>query len=163
MAQYGTVGGVFMRFPQIGSATVVTSNLVERYLVGVDARLESRISHFYSDYFPINVASAPVLREIAETWTIALLLKRFFTQEKENASEWVKSWFDEVDEMLEPLVTGSAILLPLAITDVGLAGFWSSTAGYVPTFDVGPINETYVDPNRLGDIRDARPRYTGDS
>lgn len=151
---YGTVGGVYLRFPQIGSVSIVTSALVERYLVGCEARLESRISHFYSTYFPISVSSAPILTEIAETWTVALLLKRFFTQEKENASEWVKSWFEEVDEMLEPLITGSATLLPLVPSTT--LGPWSSTMNYVPTFDVGPMEEQVVDPTRLQDIADAR-------
>ena len=155
--RYGTVGGCFMRFPAIGSVSVVTSNLVEKYLVGVDARIESRISHLYSDYFPISVASCPVLVEIGETWTIALLLKRFFTQEKENASEWVKSWFDEVDAMLKPLETGSAQLLPGTLDTGGASGLIiSNVTGYTPTFDVGPMEEQEVDPDRVEAIRNAR-------
>jgi hypothetical protein len=151
--RYGTVGGCFLRFPQIGSVSVVTSNLVERYLIGAEDRLESRISHFYSGYFPISVSSAPILREIAETWTIALLLKRFFTQEKENASEWVKSWFEEVDEMLDPLITGSATLMPVA-PQSGLLAPWSSTMNYVPTFSILDMTEHRTDPNRISDERD---------
>jgi len=158
VANYGTIGGTYQLFPAIGSVSVVTSNLVEAYLVRVDGRIDGRLAALYGDYLPMSVTSAPVLREIAETWTIALLLRRFFTQEKENASEWVKSWFDDVEAMLKPFETGSSQLLP-GILDVGGASglVLSSVAGYVPTFDVGPMEEQVVDPNRINDIRNRRP------
>jgi hypothetical protein len=154
VANYGTVGGTYQLFPAIGSVSVVTSNLVEAYLVRVDGRIDARLAANYGDYLPMSVASAPVLREIAETWTIALLLRRFFTQEKENASEWVKSWFEDVDAMLKPFETGSAQLLPGTMDTGGSSGLiLSNVSGYRPTFDVGPMEETTVDPNRLLDIQ----------
>jgi len=157
VANYGTVGGTFQLFPAIGSVSVITSSMVEAYLVRVDGRIDARLSAYYGDYLPISVASAPVLREIAETWTIALLLRRFFTQEKENASEWVKSWFEDVDAMLKPFETGSAQLLPGTLDTGGASGLiLSNVSGYTPTFDIGPMEEQVVDPNRLNDIRNAR-------
>lgn len=156
MANYGSIGGVYNKFPAIGSVSTVTSNVVLTYLNGAEARLESRISHFYSAYFPLNVNSAPVLREISETWACALLLRRFYTQEKSDHSDWVKDWFDDVDAMLEPLISGSATLAPLTPGGGVIGEPWSSTMNYAPTMDVDAMEDQYVDPQRLTDIANAR-------
>lgn len=157
VANYGTIGGCYNRFPAIGSVSTITSNVVFTYLNGVEARLESRISHFYSTYFPLSVDSNPVLREIAETWVCALLLRRFYTQEKSDKSDWVKDWFDDVDAMLEPLISGSATLAPL--TPGGTIDQpWSNTMNYFTTFDVDDPIDQYADSNRLTDIRNTRLR-----
>lgn len=156
--QYGSVGGVYMQFPAIGSVSVITSHVVETYLMDAEAWMEGQLAGNYAAYFPISVNTAPVLRVIAQTRCMAVLLRRFYTQEKENASDWVKSWFDDAKEMIEPFLTGSSQLLPGLVQTITADGLiLSNVSGYVPTFDVGPMEETYVDPNRLNDISNARP------
>lgn len=155
--QYGSVGGVFLQFPAIGSVSAITSNVVETYLMDAEAWMEGQLAGNYSNYFPISVNTAPVLRVIAQTRCMAVLLRRFYTQEKENASEWVKSWFEDAKDMIEPFLTGSSQLLPGTIAAIGSDGLiLTNVSGYVPTFDVGPMEETVVDPNRLTDIQNAR-------
>lgn len=153
---YGSVGGVFLRFPAIGSVSVVTSNLVEAYLLDAEAWVEGQLAHFYATYYPISVTSAPVLRVAAETRCLATIFRRFYTQEKENRSEWVQSWFDDAKEMLEPFKTGSAQLLPGVVEGTVDGLILSNVSNYRPTFDIGPMEEQTVDENRLNDIRNAR-------
>jgi hypothetical protein len=146
-----------MQFPAIGSVSAITSNVVETYLLDAEAWMEGQLAGNYSNYFPISVNSAPVLRVISQTRCMAVLLRRFYTQEKENASEWVKSWFDDAKEMIEPFLTGSSQLLPGVMQALSADGLiLTNVSGYVPTFNVGPMEETYVDPNRLNDIQNAR-------
>lgn len=155
--KYGSVGGVYMQFPAIGSVSVITSVVVQTYLEDAEAWMEGMLSANYAGYLPISINSAPILRVCAQTRCMATLLRRFYTQEKENASAWVQSWFDDAKEMLEPFMTGSAQLLPGVTAAIGASGLvLTNVSGYRPTFDVGPMENTYVDPQRLRDIDSQR-------
>lgn len=150
MPDYGTVAGVFDLYPRIGSNTAINSALVLSYIGGAEAWINGRIAHRYT--VPVS-GSPPILKLIAETRATWMVLRRFFTQEKENTSEWVGGWNDDAEDMLEPYATGSAtlvasngtVLTPSLTTPIP----WSSTDAYKPTFDVREQIAQRVDPDRI--------------
>jgi phage gp36-like protein len=151
---YGTVGGVFELYPRIGSISIITSALVESYLGRSEARINALLSGRYT--IPVS-GSPPLLKDATETLAVARLLKRFFSQEKENASEWVQGWFDEVTDMLEPIVSGSGTLTASDGTLLGTLATstpWSSTDLFRPTFGVRDLVQTRIDPDRERDEED---------
>jgi phage gp36-like protein len=148
MLDYGTIGGVFELFPRIGSMSIITTPLVESYLARSEARINALISGRYT--VPVS-GKPPLLKDATETLALARLLKRFYTQEKENTSEWVQGWFDEVTDMLEPIVSGSGSLVASDGTILGAAATstpWSSTELFRPTFGVRDLVQTRIDPDR---------------
>jgi phage gp36-like protein len=149
MGNYGTIAGVFELFPRIGSISIITSALVESYLGRSNARINALLSGRYT--VPVT-GSPPLLKDAEETLSLARLLKRFYTQEKENTSEWVQGWFDEVTDMLEPVVSGSGTLTASDGTrleaNLVTTTPWSSTDLYRPTFGVRDLVQTRIDPDR---------------
>lgn len=152
---YGTIAGVFELYPRIGSISIITSVLVESYLGRSEARINALLSGRYT--VPVS-GKPPLLKDATETLAVARLLKRFFSQEKENVSEWVQGWFDEVTDMLEPIVSGSGTLTASDGTRLEATLItttpWSSVDQYVPTFGVRDLVETRIDPDRLQDEED---------
>jgi len=152
MADYGTVPGTFILFPKIGSVSAITSEVVINYLDRAESRINARISHLYT--VPVGCAP-PALQDLSETLAMALMLRRFYTQEKQNLSEWVEGWFKEVEETLLLYATGSATLTCSggAVVDTGVAagltlGPFSNTAVYKPTFDSREMINQRTDPDR---------------
>jgi len=140
MPNYGIAAGVFELYPKIGSVSVVTTNLVNNYLDRAESNIDMRISHLYATPVTCN---PPSLKDMSETLALGMLLRRFYTQEKEAASEWVQSWFDYVNDNLMAVALGSATLVcsggsaglgKLEPTGLTLAP-WSSTETFKPTFD----------------------------
>jgi len=151
MPDYGTVLGVYELYPSIGSVSVVTSDLVIRYLDRAESNINIRISHLYS--IPVT-CSPPSLKDMSETLALAMLLRRFYTQEKESASEWVVSWFDYVNDTLEKVATGSASLVCSGTigrieADQFTLAPWSSTQDFKPVFDVRNQIFQRIDPDYI--------------
>jgi len=151
MADYGTVEGVFVLFPKVGSVATVTSAVVSNYLGRAESRINLRIAHLHT--IPVTCAP-PALGDLSETLTMAMILRRFYTQEKENVSEWVDAWFKEVNEELKLIATGSASLVcsggggfiqPNNLTP----GPFSNTMAFKPTFDNRGFIFQRLDPERI--------------
>lgn len=150
MPDYGTVAGVIELYPRIGSVTSITSAIIASYVGRAEGRMNGQLANRYT--IPVS-GSPPVLKDIAETWATGLILRRFFTQEKENTSEWVQSWIDDAKDTLEPFAMGSASLVASngtrLVADLAAQGPWSSTSQYKPTFDVREMIRQRTDPDRV--------------
>lgn len=150
MPSYGTTGGVYELYPKIGSLSTITTAVIESYIGRAEAWANGQLANRYT--IPVS-GSPPILKEIVETRATYLILRRFFSQEKENTSEWVESWKEDAENMLDPYVTGSATLVgsdgtrlaPSLVTGIP----WSSTDAYKPTFDVREQIAQRVDPDRV--------------
>lgn len=156
MPNYGTAQGVYELHPAIGSHSTITSDVVNRFIDRAEAHLDANLAHLTT--LPL-VCTPPILIDLAETLAVYYILRRIFTQEKENVSEWVESYRDYVDTTLEPFATGSRSLVCsgglLIAQDLIVTGPWSNTQGYKPTMDVRPFIYQRVDPDRIRDEFDA--------
>lgn len=136
MPNYGTVAGVFELYPRVGSVSAVTSATVFSYITRAEARVDAIVGQRYTVPVP---GSPPLLKEAAETLTLGLLTRRFFSQEQENKSEWVEGFFTDATAILNALAAGSMTLVSsagavIASTRPGQS-VWSSTKDYHPTMD----------------------------
>jgi phage gp36-like protein len=155
MPNYGTVSGVHALYPRIGSVSAVTSDTITTFLNHAESKVHAFLAARYST--PIS-GSPPLLKYVSETLATALILRRFFSQEQENKSEWVDGMFEEVKETLTGLSDGSISLVDssngLITSSRVRMSVWSSTQGYSPTMTLlDPISQE-VDPDRLSDIED---------
>ncbi len=105
---------------------------------------------------------------MSETLATAMLLRRFFTQEKSNISEWVKGWFEDVNGILESIALGSSSLVcsgtgRLESDQLTLAPF-STTQDFKPSFDMRNMIFQRLDPDHLDaeDDRDGFDRFNSD-
>lgn len=136
MGNYGTVAGVFELYPRVGSVSAVTSATVFSYIGRAEARVDAVVAQRYTVPVP---GSPPLLKEATETLALGLLTRRFFSQEMENKSDWVKDFFTDADAILTSLAAGSMTLISsagviISATQTAL-GVWSSTKDYHPTMD----------------------------
>lgn len=156
MPNYGSPSGVFTLYPRIGSVSAVTSAIVVTFLEHAEAKIHGKIAGRYA--VPVT-GSPPLLKYTSETLATAMILRRFFSQEKENKSDWVDGMFEEVKETLDGLADGSVTLVNsgnIVISTSRLqAEIYSSTKNYSPTMTLLDSISQEIDPDRLDDIEEA--------
>lgn len=143
MPNYGTVAGVFELYPRVGSVSAVTSAMVFSYITRAEVRADAVVGQRFT--VPV-LGSPPLLKEAVETLTLGLLLRRFFSQEQENKSEWVEGFFTDANAIITAVAAGSMTLVNSAgvLITVAQPGqkIWSSTMGYHSTMDIqDPIDQ----------------------
>lgn len=143
MPNYGSVAGVHALYPRIGSVSTVTSDTVTTFINHSEAKIHGFIGSRYNVPVP---GGPPLLKYVTESLATALILRRFFSQEQENKSDWVVGMFEEVKDTLTGLSNGSIVLVnssSVIIAPSRLAGtVWSSTQGYNPTMNIlDPIQQ----------------------
>lgn len=155
----GTADGVIELYPRIGSVTTLSSASIMSFI----GRAENEINAALSVRYTIPVSgSPPLLKDLSEELAAVRILRRFFSQEKENLSEWIDGWNTEIHDRLRALATGSASLVTSAGVRLDGDGQtlapWSSTSQYKPTADVRDATRQHVDIDRL---RDEEQKDTG--
>jgi len=155
---YGTVDGVLELYSALKSVTTLTSVNIESFINRAEADVHASIAGRYT--VPV-AGSPPLLKDITETLATARILRRFFSQQKENASEWVEGWLTDARDRLTALAAGSLYLVTSAgvtlIGDRETLTPWSSTEKYVPTWAAAlGAEDAVIDPDRVQDERDNR-------
>lgn len=154
MPDYTSVALMRATVPAIGSATSTTSADLHRFIITAEAIVNGKIAKAYT----VPVVPAPPLLETLAT-DIALyrvLGLRFFTQGAKNRSEWVDR-FKEAMSMLDDIAAGKIPLTTVSGTiiesDKGSAAMHSSTLGYNQTFTEDVEENSFVDSDKIQDIR----------
>lgn len=157
MPDYTTVDKCRSVLPMIGSVTSVMSADVCNFIVDAETIVNAKVSKSYA--VPVSPAP-PLLATLATDLTLyRLLALRFFTQEQMNNSVWPDR-FKEANETLDaiangemPLLSGSGSTIdPTAAT----AAFYSSTLNYQHTMTEDSPERSFVDLEKIEDIRAAR-------
>ncbi len=155
MPNYGTVDGVVDLYLRVGSLTTIPSAVIERFINRAENLINVRLAHLYT--IPLT-CNPPLLADLCEELATAFILRRQHTQEKENVSEWVAAYFERVNEVLEPISSGSFSLVcssgVFIDEDRLTTAPWSNTSEYKPTFDLRRPIFQRIDPDRLDDIWD---------
>ena len=158
-ASYTTVGLVQQVVtPKIGSASTLTSAHVSDFIGLAQAEINAVLAKQY----PLPIAhDVPLLTNLSTTLAGYYILRRFFTQESPNDSDWVDKWREDAKNLLEKimdhdleLVTSSGALIGRNAS--GSVEAWSTTMGYNPTFYETDMNNTFIDNQKLEDQDDDR-------
>lgn len=149
---YATVTEVVYTLPQVNSVSTITSATIFTATVRADSIINAKLSRRY--VVPITPAP-PILTTICIDLTLYRLMRRFFSGERQNSSEWpakYKESMDLLDEIanggLQLVDSGGGVIQPTAGSDIA----WSSTQGYVPTFNEDGDLMSVIDENKLDDI-----------
>lgn len=156
MPNYGTVSGVLTLYPRVGSVSAVTSAVTTTFLDHAEANIHGRIAGRYT--VPVS-GSPPLLKYTSETLALAMLLRRFFSQELENKSEWVSGMFEDVKQILDGIAAGSITIVDSSNVVIpsgrSSSQVWSNTKDYAPTMNLLDPIQQEIDPDRLDDIEEA--------
>jgi len=144
---YATITEVVNTLPQVGSISTITSLQIFTATVRAD-----------SVTVPIT-PSPPLLTTICCDLTLYRLMRRFFSGEQQNDSEWPDR-YKEAMELLEKLAdgeiqlvdSGGTIVVPSAGSDIA----WSNTQGYTPTFGEDGDLMSIIDEDKLDDLEGRR-------
>ena len=145
MPDYGSVKGVIELHTKIQTVTTITSDIIDNILDRTEARINIRIAHLYT--IPVG-GGPPALKDIAETLTVGVILRRFHpTADPDPAERWLK----DGNELLELIATGSATLVqsngttlkPTAATNE----IFSNKSTFVPVYSQLSEIEAVIDPD----------------
>lgn len=155
MADYTSVEQVQNTLPKaVQSSTQVDSSAISHFIDQAESIVNGTIGGVYS--VPVS-GSPPMLQTISTDLAIYRLLRRQFTQDQRNTSDWVEQ-FKAAKEDLKDIAEGKLTLVDSAgdIITVGGAGVWSNTMDYTPTMDEDSFTRHHIDPDKLDDIEDKR-------
>ena len=156
-ASYTTIEAVFESIsPKIGSSTTITSAHVAHAIGMAQGVMNGTLAKKYT--LPLTV-EVPMLTAICTDLAGYRILRRLFTQEKQNRSDWVEAIREYAESQLQLIMDGKVELFTAsgAILDRSLAEeAWSSTMDYIPTFADLDAIEQRVDPDKLDDLRRER-------
>ena len=152
---YTSVELVMQTVPEIGSISNATSASIAQVAGMAEAVINAKLSALYA--VPV-VVTVPLLTTIATDLTIY----RFFTR-KPLVGDQSKSapWFDrfkESSELLDQIASGDVPLVGAdgMVVDASAAApsFFSTTDGYLPTFDEGAVEAWEQDELKRQDNED---------
>ncbi len=155
MAFYTTVENVEAAIPRaINSVSNVNSSVIATHIQAADGIINGKLANLYA----VPVSGSNLLDTIAVDIACYRLLRRQFTQERKNKSEWVNSYNDSMD-MLKEIAKGKMTLTDSAgniIAPRTNSGAWSNTESYIPTMNEDAFSEHFIDNNKLDAIEDDR-------
>lgn len=153
MSNYSTRALVLRNLPTAvqSSTSLVSSATVLTMLNRADAIINGKLAAAYS----VPVSNCPLLETIATDLACYGLLRRSFTGEQKNASDWPAKYKESM-ELLDDIAQGGMTLVTSAGTAIARSSsaVWSSSQNYLPTFHEG--DDHFVDPDKLIDLEDER-------
>lgn len=155
-ASYTTVELVYQLAPTVGSVSNVTSAHIADMIGMADAEINAVLSKRYT--VPIT-DDCPVLTTISTNLTTYYTLRRLYTREKQNKSDWVDGYKERATSLLEKLMDGEIGLVTSSgavVAAADVAEVWSNTKDYVPTFSELDYTQSVIDDDKLDDLEDER-------
>jgi len=156
-ASYTTVDAVLEQVsPKIGSSTTITSAHVAHAIGMAQGVMNGRLSKKYSLPFTTQI---PQLTAICTDLAGYRILRRFFTGEKMNKSEWALEFRDSALAELEEIASGAIELYDTTDAVVGRSlseEAWSNTQDYIPTAADLDLIFQRVDPDKTDDLQTER-------
>lgn len=154
---YATVDNMVTILSQIASRTSITSEQMAYFATAADREINARIAKFYT----VPVSSCPLLETIATEIALQKMLQqRVFTMERRNDSDWPEKAFAHAWDTLKEIASGEITIVDssgaVIAQSTNQVETWSNTMNYNPTFtEDNPLN-SYIDDDKIDDIRDAR-------
>lgn len=152
MLYYTSVERMIGKLPMLNSITNITSADMLLFAEDAEAEVNGYLAKLYTVPVP---GGAPLLTSISTDVALyKLLSQRVVVNEAANKSS-LPDRYKEALELLKSLANGEVTLVNSAgsVIDISAeSAAWSSTMGYVPTTNEGPVESLAVDPNKLADI-----------
>jgi phage gp36-like protein len=150
---YTTVAQVMRNVTRIASVTDLTSADVHNFLGKTEAIVNAKLAMRYTLPFTSDI---PVLQHITEDIGTYLVLRRLFTDQAVDKSEWFEE-FKRAEELLDKIVRGEVALVDASNQVVApKATVWASTEKYIPTFSELPEEFWIIDPEKMKDELEKR-------
>lgn len=150
MAIYTTVQKVQDTLPKaVQSSSNVTSATVAHFIDQADSIINGKLAVTYN--IPVNSPNVPgILVTIATDLAAHRLLRRQFTQNIKNKSEWVDQFKDSMD-LLDAVAEGKMTLVDSSgdALSRSVARVWSNNQGFDPTFTEDKVSTWEVDDDKF--------------
>lgn len=135
------------------------SDALNEHVRRADAIINGKLARRYAVPFT-STAVPPLVREIAEDISAAMLFRSLFSRDSQNKNNNLEEQKDEAFKLLDELSQYDIDLVNTAGTllaekNVGTL-VDSSTENFFPVFDVGSVTSQIIDPDRLKDIADKK-------
>lgn len=154
MGDYTTYALVAETLPKaVQSMTSVNTATIVHFIKQAESIMNGKLAKLYS----VPISESAMLETIATDLACYRLLRRLFTQEKKNTSSWVDQ-FEGADDDLDAIMKGEISLVNSTggVIAKSVAQVWSNNEDYNPTFDEASMENSFVDPDKLEDISDAK-------
>ncbi len=154
MAFYTTVERVTDALPKmVQSLSNVTSSVIASHIEAADSIINGKLASMYT----VPISGSNLLQTIATDLACYRLLRRQFTQERKNKSEWPDS-FKNAGEDLDEVASGKMTLTNSAgeVISPRQDIAWSNTDGYLPTFAEDAFENATIDAQKLEDLSNDR-------
>lgn len=149
---YTTVGLLKDQVPRVAKLTSVESDSLARSLSLAQAEINGKIAGKVQ--LPLTV-DVPFLTTLATNLGAYYVLRRHFSTDKTNKSDWVMQFRDDAYKMIDQIVNGEVDLVDVDGQPVPVSSNhkpWSSTTDYKPTFADGlDVHDSRVDPDKVQD------------
>lgn len=154
---YTSVEKILTAISPLGSVSTLTSSVMQRGAGEMEARINAVLSRRYTIPFTEYV---PILDTISTMLSVQHLLKLRYINFAEIDAEALLGRFDQANEDLLAIATGSLQMINSSGTVIAERGdlveVWSSTEDYHQTFHEGAWPDMFRDPDKLDDIEDER-------
>lgn len=155
-ASYSTVENVQLVLSAIGSVTSINSASIAALIGRGQARVDARLARRFEVPF---AGPPPIIETITTDLAAYEILRRLFTAQRMNNSEWPDR-FRDADKLLQELADGKAEIVTASGTVLqgrnDVAEIWSSSENYLPTFHEGPIGTQVRDSDKISDLLSER-------
>lgn len=146
----------YATLPALLSKTNITSSELSGYINKAEAIVNGKLAMRYT--VPIT-DPCPLLETLATDLSVYFSLRRTFSQEKKNESEWPRTYKDSL-QMITDIGAGKMILTNSAGAIIAqrtdIIDVWSNNMDYEATFTEDDMINQVDDSDKIDDIRDAR-------
>lgn len=160
-ASYTTVENVKVLVTAVASVTTLNSEAMAAFIGRAQAMVDAALAKRYNIPFG---GPPPIIETVTTDIAAYEILRRLFTQQRANKSEWAESFKDTGAALLKSLAEGKAVIVTASGTVLegrnDIADVWSSTQDYLPTFHEGPAEAAWQDPDKIDDLLRERDAVT---
>ena len=149
---YCTIADVRLNLDGFDTATISDANITS-FINKADSYINSILAISYTLPF---TATIPLLTSVSTDLTCYYVLRRNYTRDSIETSDWVEQFKKDADDILDKLKENK---IDLVGSDNIIIAFGSeliqhNNEGYTPTFDIGDPLAWRNDPDRIETIED---------
>ena len=139
------------------TTTVMPASILTAYIAKAEAVANGFISQRYT-LSDVITANPPIIQGIVRDLTIYYALKKLYTKDNQNGSEWLAALKEDAFELLNMIADNKIKLVASStVLSSNLAASMRSSHENIPLiFNVDDEYEWHVSDNLLDDIADAR-------